>query len=148
MRVRQLNNRIFSWDPSHPARVFLERFIDCHAQCVGIEGRLLKADGAPLDQVWKSSLDGRTWSFSQFSYSCLAFDVVLDGWLNDLPTLTEGEKADMVGIAKMQTLMAECISQAERDRNDAIVPFVKQVVEVLNAWETCIVARQKSIAEK
>ena len=57
--------------------------------CAGRE--LDFGDQTPIDQAWQSAIDGRTWTFSGFIYAVICFDIVLDGFLENAPYLTESE---------------------------------------------------------
>lgn len=135
MHVRRLNRLLLAMEPLHPARKFLEKFVECHRQCVGLE---MRPD--PIDQEFVCP-DGRGMLFSHFAYECLAFDVVLDGWLTNAPCATDSERLSLARIPEMRAIMHACKVQAVSDGNNRVIPYVQQVLELLDHWEQCINAR-------
>ena len=129
MQVFKINKPIFDFPPDHPARRFLEAFVECRKTCVGRE-----TEG--IDQEWLSEVDGRRHRFSSFAYEWLSFDVELDGWLHDAPQVTESEKRALEAIETMRRLMAEC--KAAADGNPRIVNMCNQILDTLDLWSECI----------
>jgi len=143
MHIRKFNRKLFALDDLHPAKKFLTAFIRCRRNCVG---RHHTFDGQEsIDQEWISSTDRKTWRFSEFAYKVLAFDVELDGYINDAPTLTESELQVLQQLPRLRCLMHECADAATRDGNTKIVELTQQVLELLDRWEECTRARERSI---
>jgi len=138
MHVHRLNAPLFALDIHHPARRFLEAFVDCRTECVGKE-----LDG--VDQEWWSDATNRTQAFSSFAYEHLSFDIELDGWLSNVPSLTESEQKVLETISGIQSLMNECRQAAINDRNDIVIELVDKVLHMLQLWKECIDVR---LAEK
>jgi hypothetical protein len=136
-QIERLNREILAWPADHPARRFLEAFIACRRDCVGRELTSNDSDTKPIDQAWESSTDGTRWTFSRFAYTFLSFDIVLEGWLSQAPTLTESEKANLAQLPLLTRLMAECRAAALSSGNTEIVALTKRVLETLNLWERC-----------
>ena len=136
MRIRELNQQLFELPTSHPARRFLDSFIQCRAQCVGKE-----LESPSVDQEWVSTHDGAIWHFSKFAYVFLSFDIELDGWLTNAPIRTTSEQQMLNGLGTMRHLLSECKSAAEQENSRKIVDLVVQVEEVVDLWEKCILVR-------
>src|SRR5690606_5595631 len=132
-----LNREIFSLPESHPARRFLQAFMECRRDCVGKE-----ASDSPIDQEWQSLTDGKLWSYSAFAYRFLSFDIVLDGWLTLAPKRTANEQRWLSELPRWRTLLSECKHAAEFDENRAILPFIAQVLDMFALWERCILERE------
>ena len=82
--IEEMNAPVFELEDSHPAKQFLSAFMDCRMNCS--ERELGSGDQRPVDQAWVSASDGRTWTFSDFIYAFICFDIVLDGLLKAPPT--------------------------------------------------------------
>ena len=134
MHVYILNKPLFELPQEHPARQFLEAFIECRKRCVGRE-----AEG--IDQEWWSDTDNRMRHFSSFAYEHLAFDVVLDGWLSNSRSITDSERAALKGIPYSEALMQECRKAALADANVAVVELIDLVLNMLTLWKQCIYIR-------
>jgi len=139
MHVYRLNRPLFDLADTHPARRFLEAFVECRRTCVGQE--LPYPFGQDCDQEWWSSVDNRTSTFSGFAYTYLSFDVELDGWLSNAPNRTESEKSMLDGIAHMCALMDECQEAARNARNNSVVEMTDTVKDMLKLWKDCIEER-------
>ena len=135
MHVRRLNKLIFSWDEEHPARRFLEAFVECRKRLVGLD-----SESDLVDQRFVTP-DGQLTSFNTFVYEFLCFDVVLDGWLGNLPVITASESRQLAALPTMRAMMKCCQNAALRDGNSAILPHVERVFILLDLWEECIRAR-------
>ena len=135
MHVKRLNRLLFDLPPEHPARRFLESFIACHKRCVGTELR-------GVDQHWYSQSKSRQFSFSGFAYCYLAFDIELDGWLNNAPELTESERSAITGLGDVEVLVQECMDAAAKDRNAEVVEMCHEVSKMLANWRDCIEHRR------
>lgn len=134
MHIRRLNQAIFDFPFEHPARRFLEAFIDCRRECVGRELE-------EIDQKWHSTSERRVMQFSSFAYEHLSFDVVLDGWLSQANDRTASEEAALAAIPHTQTLLHECREAAQADGNATIIQMCDQVHNVLMLWGECIQSR-------
>ena len=144
MGIEDENGPVLELDRSHPARRFLEAFIDCLSNCVG---RHYGFDGQiPIDQEWTSSTDGRKWTFSGFAYAFLSFDIVLDGFLQGVPHLTESEAAATEELPKLRLMMDECAQAARQDRNSDILELTDQVQRMLGLWDEYLGFRQEMIS--
>ena len=136
MQVEKLNQELLSLPESHIAHRFLRAFIECRRHCIGRE-----ASNDPVDHEWFSECDGRLWSYSEFSYTFLSFDIVLDGWLTRAPTRTRNEEQWIAQLPRWRELLRECKSAAELDNNAAVLPIIAQVLGMFELWEECIVKR-------
>ena len=144
MRSEELNRPILELDDSHPAKKFLEAFIGCLTDCVGQE---LGLDGeTPVDQAWTSSSDGRVWRFSGFAYEFLSFDILLDGFLDNAPSLTPSETWATGQLPLLRSMMDECAQAARQDGNNEILELTKKVQEMLNLWEQYLGFRKEMVA--
>jgi hypothetical protein len=138
MHVKRLNRPLFDLSLEHPARRFLESFIACHKHCVGAELR-------GVDQLWFSQAESRQMFFSGFVYAYLSFDIVLDGWLNNAPELTESERCYLDGIGQLEILVHECLDEATKDRNAEIIEMCHEVSKMLVNWRDCIEHRRSQL---
>jgi hypothetical protein len=136
MHVYKLNKPLLSLPPEHPARQFLEAFVECRRNCAGRE-----LDG--IDQAWFSTTDGRNYQFSSFIYANISFDVELDGWLGATPQMTENERHTLGEIAHMRTLVHECLDAADADHNAPVVDMCDQLLHMFDLWQHCIEYRQQ-----
>jgi hypothetical protein len=144
MRVESKNRAVLMLDDSHPARRFVEAFIDCRMSCAGRE---LDLDGqVPIDQAWTSSSDGRVWTFSGFIYAFICFDIELDGFLTNARSLTESETTAARQIPLLRSMMDECAAAARQSGNDEILELTDQVLEMLDLWEAYLNFRTELIS--
>lgn len=134
MHVYELNKPIFQFAPDHPARQFLEAFVECRRTCVGRE-----LDG--VDQEWVSGVDGGTHRFSSFAYEWLSFDIELDGWLQQAPGITESEKRMLEAIPRIERFATECKAVAVADNNLEVIAMCDQVFRTTKLWTECIKRR-------
>jgi len=144
MRIEDLNGPVLELDGSHPAKRFLDAFIECLANCVGrhhgLDGR------TPIDQAWTSSTDRRIWTFSDFAYAFLSFDILLDGFLENASCLTASEVGAAEELPILRTMMNECAQAARQDGNVEIVELTDQVLQMLNLWEGYLNFRKEMIS--
>jgi hypothetical protein len=145
MQVYKLNEQLMTLELDHPVRRFLDSFVDCRLHCVGRECGL--EDGNEIDQKWFSIIDNRPWRFSEFAYSVLSFDVVLDGWIQHCEEYTESEIAVINNMPRLRALMTECASAATVEKNESVLILVEKVRRLLELWETCIRCRLSPEAE-
>src|SRR5580698_7034456 len=115
MRTKRLNRAVFKLDDGHPAKKFLRAFIACKENCVGREHDW--TGEVPIEQQWKSATDGRVWTFSGFAYTFLSLDIVLEGFLENSPSLTDDEIYTAKQIPRLLSLMEECATAAQQDGN-------------------------------
>src|SRR5262245_23017116 len=141
MHVERLNQPLFLLPREHIARQFLEAFIDCRINCVGREISYRGEAKGPIDQEWFSSTVNEMRRFSDFAYEYLSFDIVLDGWLQGSPNLTNNELADLERIPHMRELMNECEDACLSARNKEVLALVRQVLSTLDLWDRCIRSR-------
>jgi hypothetical protein len=141
--VRSMNRPLFDLSDEHPARRFLEAFVECRKCCIGLE--LDWPDRKGIDQQWHSEVDRQDWKYSSFAYRFLAFDIRLDGWLENSPELTQDEKSDLERLPYLHALIRECRAAAVKDHNIEMVLAASEVEEVLDLWWICIEARARSL---
>jgi hypothetical protein len=139
MKVHKFNRPLFSLPKSHPARKFLEAFIQCGKECIGREIAAVPED--EIDQKWFSQIDKREWRFSEFAYTYLSFDVVLDGWLNNDVEMTASERRVLDALPRLRTLLSECETTVREEHNIALLPLIFEVRHLLDLWEFCIIVR-------
>jgi hypothetical protein len=139
MSIEKHNKAIFALPAEHPARRFLEQFIDCRDHCVARE--IGTPDNPPIEQTWDSQVEGRRYAFSSFAYKYLAFDVVLDGWLTSAPGMTDTERDILEMLPTVRSLLAECHNAATKEGNIAILPLLGKVKIILDLGEKCITSR-------
>lgn len=148
MRVYEDNRAIFLLPEWHPAHRFLREFILCREACVGRDIPSPPASDPPVDQEWYSPSERRTWTFSGFAYAYLAFDIVLDGWLDNSPHLTASEDGALRGLPHASQLLDECESACVREGNDEVRRMVGMVRQLFVLWEECIRARISGTEQK
>ena len=143
--MRRLNRPVFALDKSHPAKRFLKAFIDCRLECgsreLGLFGK------KPVDQEWQSASDGQLWKFSSFYYIFIAFDMVLEGFLENSPTLTPSEELEGPHILRLRKLVEECVEAAEREGNRDILPLTDSVLQMLGLWEHYLDYRREMVSQ-
>lgn len=135
MHVRKLNKMVLSFPEEHPARRFLEAFIRCRKQCVGIETR------DPSANVVLTLENGCEYSLAAFAYEHLSFDVQLDGWLSDSPTATAGENQQLLAIVEMRSLVEQLDQEALLIPNSKALECIDSIKQMLNLWKACIHSR-------
>ena len=141
--IEIMNGPVLELDDAHPAKRFLIAFMDCRMNCAGRE--LDFGDQTPIDQAWQSAIDGRTWTFSGFIYAVICFDIVLDGFLENAPGLTESEVCAADQLPELRLMMEECAAAARQCNNDEIVEMTQEVQEMLNLWEEYLNFRKEII---
>jgi hypothetical protein len=144
MRVESKNRAVLTLDDSHPAKRFVEAFIDCRMSCAGRELDL--GGQVPIDQAWKSATDGRAWTFSGFIYSFICFDIELDGFLQNVSNLTPSEVAASKELPRLRTMINECEEAARQSGNSAILELTGQVLELLGLWEEYLSYRKELVS--
>jgi hypothetical protein len=143
MRIEDLNRRVLELDDSHPARRFLEAFIDCQSDCLGRE---LGFDGqTPVDQEWTSATDGRKWTFSGFAYAFLALDFELESFLESAPFLV-AETGAARDVPMLRLMIGECAQAARQDGNSEIIELTNQVQQMFDLWDEYVGFRKEMIA--
>jgi hypothetical protein len=145
MRTKSLNRSVFKLDDDHPAKKFLRAFIACKENCVGRHHDW--TGEVPIEQQWTSATDGRVWTFSGFAYSFLSFDIVLEGFLKNTPSLTDDERYTVKQIPLLRSLMQECAQAAQQDDNREILPLIDQVMQMLSLWEEYLRFREGMISQ-
>jgi hypothetical protein len=142
--IERANCPILELDDGHPAKRFLSAFMECRMNC---SERELEIGGqTPIDQAWQSAIDGRVWTFSGFIYTIICFDIVLDGFPENSPYLTESEVCAADQLPKLRLMMEECAAAARQCSNDEIIEMTHQVQEMLNLWEEHLNFRKETIA--
>ena len=141
MRVESKNRAVLTLDDSHPAKRFVEAFIDCRMSCAGRELDL--GGQVPIDQAWTSTTDGKVWTFSGFMYSFICFDIELDGFLQNVPNLTPSEVAASKELPRLRKMMNECEAAARQTGNNDILELTDQVLEMLGHWEEYLSYRKE-----
>jgi hypothetical protein len=144
MRVESKNRKVLELDDSHPARRFVEAFIDCRMSCAGRELDL--GGQVPIDQAWTSASDGRVWTFSGFIYSYICFDIELDGFLQRVPNLTPSEVEAARELPRFRLMMNECAEAARQSGNSEILELTDRVLEMLTLWEEYLSYRKEMIS--
>jgi hypothetical protein len=145
MYIESINRPVMALDDAHPAKRFLVAFIGCRNDCVGYE---IGYDGAPpIDQEWWSASEGKVWTFSEFAYKALSFDIELDGLLKDSHFLTESETVAANQLPRYRTLMNECAEAAGQEGNSEVVEMTDQVKEMLNLWDAYLDFRKDMVAK-
>ena len=142
--MHRANLRVLSFPVDHPARRFLEAFVECQRRCVG---RDIDWPTEPaVDQEWYSPTDRRIWKFSQFAYLYLSFDVVLDEWQEEhsVPRPSSVEQGFLDGLPKCLTLLEECEDAAQLSSNGDILSMIHEVRNVLRLREVAIAFRLKT----
>jgi hypothetical protein len=132
-RTEDLNEPIFDLDDDHPAKKFLEAFIDCLDNCVGRHHEF--GGQKPIDQGWTSATDHRAWTFSSFAYAFLSYDIELDGCLQNAPFPTGSEIWAMERMPLLRSMMHECANAARHDGNVEILELTDEVLQMLRLWE-------------
>ncbi len=144
MHVEDLNGPVWELDDAHPAKRFLDAFVDCRSTCAGRE---LGLDGRKsIDQQWRSASDGRVWTFSGFVYMFLCFDIVLDGFLESTPNPTASETAAAKELPLLRSMMHECAEAARESGNGEILELTGQVLGLLNRWDEYLHFRKVMMA--
>lgn len=144
MCIESLNRPVLTLEDTHPAKRFLIAFMQCLDDCAGRE---LGLDGeTPIEHEWFSSIDGRTWTFSGFVYAFLCFDIVLDGFLENSPVLTEAEKSTIEEIPRLRAMMDECIKSVRDSGYPEILKLANQVMTMLSLWEEYLAFRKDMIS--
>ncbi len=144
MYIEEMNRPVLAMDDAHPAKKFLEAFIDCRLDCCGRELDL--GGQKPIDQQWSSLTDGRTWTFSGFAYAFLAFDIELDGFLQSAPYLTPSETDAAQHLPLLRLMMHECAQAARQSGNSEILELTDQVLQMFNLWDEYISFRKEMIS--
>lgn len=145
MRVESKNRAVLTLDDSHPAKRFVEAFIDCRMSCAGRELDL--GGQVPIDQAWTSATDGRVWTFSGFVYAFICFDIELDGFLQSAPNLTPSERAAARELPRLRSMMNECTEAARQSGNREILERTDHVLEMLGLWEEYLRFRQELVSQ-
>jgi hypothetical protein len=133
MHVIKINKPLFKLPKSHPAIQFLEAFIDCRQNCIGKE---IQDD--TLDYKWYSQSENREILYSSFAYQYLAFDIILDGWLTNAPTITPDEQHWLNQLPHWRELMNECKIAAIKENKIKFLEMQSQVINLFDLWEKCI----------
>jgi hypothetical protein len=143
--VEQLNREVMLLDDSHPAKRFLNAFIDCRKTCAGLE--IPYHDRQAIDQVWVSIVDGKRRTFSGFVYEYLCYDIVLDGFLQGAKQLTAAELVDCELVPRMRALVTECADEARKQANNAVAERADQILKLFDLWESYLDFRKAAIAK-
>ena len=141
MHVQRLNAPLFGLGEAHPARRFLEAFIECRRACVGHE-----FEG--IEQRWWSTLDQRELHFSSYVYQRIAFDVVLDGWLTDLPELTCEEQEVLNSLPAEILRVQECQAAARSAGNSVVIALAQQILDMYKLWVSAIEFRLQELQKR
>jgi len=145
MFIESINRPVMALEDAHPAKRFLIAFIGCRNDCVGYE---IGYEGTPpIDQEWRSASEGKVWTFSEFAYKALSFDIELDGLLKNSNYLTESETVAVNLLPRYRTLMSECAEAAKQDGNNEVVEMTDQVKQMLNLWDAYLDFRKEIVAK-
>ena len=71
---------------------------------------------------------------------------MLDGLLENCPTLTASETVEAQEIPRLRSMMEECAQAAQRDGNHDILELTDQVMEMLSLWEQYLDFRKEMIS--
>jgi hypothetical protein len=143
LRIHRRNDPLAALSDSHPAKRALILHGECQRDCAGREIQWPEGKREAVDQVWISELDRRRWTFAGFVYAYICFDLILDGWLERPPFLTNCEREDLAKMPRLYGLLDECEQAAQAEDNLTIIGMLRQVREFLNAWEAAIFQRIK-----
>jgi hypothetical protein len=138
MYTEKINKPIFDFEPTHPARRFLDAFIECRKNCVGRE-----LEG--IDQEWFSESERCIRRFSSFAYEWLSFDIELDGWLQNAKEMTASERRALETIPQMRGIIEDCRQAAVDDENADAVNMCDEVLRMSELWEECINYRLRGL---
>ena len=141
--IKSINHPVLALDDLHPAKKFLCAFIECRWNCVGRELGQFKA---PIDQEWKSTTDGKRWTFSGFAYRILSFDIELDGFLEGASYLTPSETGAEQELPIYRSLMHECAHAAQESGNNDILELTDEVLNMLSLWDEYLSFRKEMIS--
>lgn len=144
MYIEELNRPVMKLDDAHPAKKFLNAFIECRSDCVGRHHDW--TEQTPIEQEWTSAADGRRWTFSGFAYSFISFDIVLDGFNENARELTASELAAIDEVPRLRALMHECAAAAKHDGNTEILELTDQVLSMFGLWDHYVEFRKEWIA--
>ncbi len=144
VHIESMNRPVLLLDHTHPAKRFLNAFMDCRMNCS--ERELEIGDQTPIDQTWTSASDDRVWTFSGFIYSFICFDIELDGFLQSVPHLTPSEIAAVREIPRLRSMMNECAEAARQSGNGDVLELTDQVLEMLGLWEQYLTFRKEMIS--
>lgn len=142
-QVDRLSRRILGAFPDdHPAVRALRIHVEARRVCVGREIEYPDEEHLPIEQTWISQTDGRRWTFSQFAYSYIAFDLVIGGWLPEPDGKIQPFEAEFLKeLSRLRQLLDECDEAAQADKNDRVAPLIVKAREFFDAYEAAIVAR-------
>ena len=138
------NAPILDLDDSHPAKRFLNAFMECRENCAGRELDLGGQD--PVDQAWESAIDGSTWRFSDFVYANLCFTIVLEGFLTNAERLTDAEIATRKRRYRGFSDDGGVHDTARQCKNGEILDLTNQVQQLLNLWEQYLSFREGMVS--
>lgn len=134
MQIRQLNEIVFTWSRTHPARRFLEEFIKFRKS-------VIREKLSPeIDQEFVTR-EGANTSFKAFLFTWLSFDIVLDGWLTNAPSVTHDEQRQLAALPEMRDQLLLCQEAAIRDGNSEMIRQLDRAFALLILWENCITSR-------
>jgi hypothetical protein len=145
VHIEHMNRPVLLLDDAHPAKRFLIAFMDCRANCVGRE--LGSDEDRPIDQAWESTSDGKTWTFSEFAYKILSFDIELDGFLQNAPSPTPSEILAAENLPLFRSMMHECADAARQSGNAEILELTDEVLEMITLWEQYLSYREEMISQ-
>ncbi len=141
-RVHRLNRPLFDLAPTHPAAYALISHANCREQCVGHEIAWPGKESEAFDQEWYSDIEKRVLRFSTFAYEFISYDLVLDGWIERSPGLTESESRILEDAPRLRTLMDECERAARTDENPQVLQRIPIVREWIAALENAVLYRK------
>ena len=144
-RVYRANRPLFSLPETHPARRFLNAFMQVLEDCVGKEVPYEGYEHLAVDQEWFSATDLRTWKSSSFAYAYLSFTVELDGWLVNAAAPTDGERNVIERLPYLRLLVNECKEACIGEGNERVLVMALQVERLFDLWEACIRERWRAI---
>ena len=137
-RSEKDNRKILKFPESHIARRFLDAFIGCRCDCIGIE-----ASDDPIDQTWFSAIEAKEMVVCCIRIKFLAFDIATR-WMAIGRARTDGKRTVFPSqLPRMRELLSECENAAAAEENRPLMPMIAKVRRMLDLWEQCILERTK-----
>ena len=143
-RVYPVNYTIINrYGPDHPATRVLQVHAEACDKCVGKEIEWPQLGNQAIEQSWYSPSRQKVQTYSGFAYEFLAYDLILDGWLEMGPEPTEAELGFFDDERPMRLLLEECEDAALDDGNIEILPLITKTQEFLDAYRAAVLCRFK-----
>src|ERR1041384_7663739 len=116
-QVDRINRPILDAFPGdHPAVRALRIHVEARRVCTGREIAWPNQEHLAIEQTWISQTDGQRWTFSQFAYSYIAFDLVIGGWLPEPDGKIQPFEAEFLKeLSRLRQLLDECDEAAQSE---------------------------------